>query len=153
MAAARSQEIQKLVAAVSAAEERIASMDASLADLREKAREEQERLRSSEALLKRRIQQLRENRGHLTKQIDEEILRLYERIRSRMGGIAFVASSRERCSACKMQIPHQLYVRLMRGNEILTCEHCGRLQYWAGHFPEKSAHDDSDSEEPEDDET
>ena len=101
-------------------------------------KEEQQRLRASEETLGRRIQELRENRGHLTKQIDEETLRTYERIRSRMGGIAFVASNKERCSACKMQIPHQLYVRLMRGNEILACEYCGRLQYWAGHFPEES---------------
>jgi predicted nucleic acid-binding Zn-ribbon protein len=150
MAAARSQEIQKLGAAASAAEERIASMDASLGELRDKAKEEQKRLEASQASLERRIQQLRTNRDDLTKQIDMETLRTYERIRTRMGGIAFVASNEERCSACKMQVPHQLYVRLIRGNEILACEHCGRLQYWAGHFPEELQQDSPDEAEPED---
>jgi len=153
MAAARSQEIQKLGTAVSAAEERIASMDASLADLREKAKDEQRRLEDLQASLERRIQQLRANRDDLTRQIDEETLRTYERIRTRKGGLAFVASDHEGCSACKMQIPHQLYVRLMRGNEILACEYCGRLQYWAGHFPEDLGEDNPDEAEPENDDS
>jgi len=102
------------------------------------AGEERQRQTASEAALKRRIQRLRDTRGNLTRQIDRETLRKYERIRTRMGGLAFVASSNNQCSACKMQVPHQLYVRLMHGDEILTCEHCGRLLYWAGHFPESS---------------
>jgi len=138
MATARSQELRKLGDAVSIAEDRIASMTDSLEALRTEAEEEHQRQAEQEVVLKRRIRELRDGRGRLTRQIDQDTLRQYERIRTRRGGLAFVASSDNQCSACKMQIPHQLYVRLMRGDEILSCENCGRLLYWAGHFPESN---------------
>jgi hypothetical protein len=67
--------------------------------------------------------------------IEKPMLRTYDRIRGRVGGIAFVAAREGRCSACKMHIPHQIYVQLRKGEEIESCESCGRLLYWSGHFP------------------
>jgi hypothetical protein len=34
-----------------------------------------------------------------------------------------------------MHVPHQAYVALRKGDDILACESCGRLLYWQGHFP------------------
>ena len=34
-----------------------------------------------------------------------------------------------------MHVPHQAYVALRKGDEILACESCERLMYWQGHFP------------------
>ena len=47
-----------------------------------------------------------------------------------------MAVRERRCSACKMVVPHQIYVHLRKGDDILACESCGRLLYWVGHFPE-----------------
>ncbi|MFO0633867.1 MAG: C4-type zinc ribbon domain-containing protein [Nannocystaceae bacterium] len=40
--------------------------------------------------------------------------------------------------ACKMAIPHQIYVLLRKGDDIPACESCGRLLYWSGHFPDET---------------
>ena len=37
-----------------------------------------------------------------------------------------------------MNVPHASYVELRKGTEIKSCESCGRLLYWQGHFPEEA---------------
>ena len=142
MATARSDEIQKVQNAIKEAEVRIATMEESLTALRTKADDEKTRLLASRSDLEQRIQKLRTKRVSMTQQIERGVLQAYERIRRRLGGVAFVAASQERCTACKMRIPHQMFSRLMKGDEIIDCEHCGRLLFWRGHFseePEKEA--------------
>jgi hypothetical protein len=138
MSSARSEEIQKIQAAVDEAEQRIAAMNDSFQSLKAQAEAETERLKKTQAKLEGKLGKLRSGRGDLTDQIDPGTLRTYDRIRRRVGGIAFVATSDRRCLACKMHVPHQAYVSLRKGEEILPCESCGRLLYWQGHFPEEA---------------
>lgn len=138
MAATRTEEIAKLEQGVAEAEQRIAAMTDSLQSLRAQAHAEKERLEASKAKLEKKIARLRRNRGALTEKLQTDLLRTYDRIRKHVGGIAFVRAAEGRCSACKMVIPHQIYVHLRKGDDIPACESCGRLLYWAGHFPEES---------------
>ncbi len=137
MITTRSDEIQKLQKGVEETEQRIAALQSDLDDLRGKAATEKERLAELRGKLEVKIAKLRGTRGGLTGKLDRELLGTYERIRKRLGGLAFVAAHRERCSACKMVTPHQIYVLLRRGEEIPACESCGRMLYWSGHFPDE----------------
>jgi predicted nucleic acid-binding Zn-ribbon protein len=128
-------------------------MEAQLAALRSAAETEKQRLAEEQKSLEESIEKSRKLRAKSGKLrlkavagIDKEILGNYERIRKRLGGTAFVAAHRERCTACKMMIPHILYMRLLKGKEILPCESCGRLLYWSGHFPED--HDKQEEAKP-----
>jgi predicted nucleic acid-binding Zn-ribbon protein len=134
LAQARSEELTKIAAAISSAEERIASMQAALGELRERFTDERGKLETSGRELNQQLARAQSSRGTLTSAIERELLRTYERIRKRAGGIAFVAVRERRCAACKMQVPHQIYVGLRKGDQIPACETCGRLLYWAGHF-------------------
>ncbi len=135
MITARTQEISKLQEAVDTTEARIAKMDAALSQLRSQAAAEKERLTTEQAKLERAIRRAQKSRSGLTAEIDRDTLRKYERIRRRTGGMAFVPARRERCTACKMMVAHINYMRLLKGQEIVSCESCHRLLYWAGHFP------------------
>lgn len=136
MATTRQEEIEKLKKGVADAEHRIAAMTDSLESLRAQADTEKTRLEASKAKLEKKVGRLRRNRTTLTEKLAPALLRTYDRIRKRVGGIAFVPAVKGRCSACKMVIPHQIYVHLRKGEDIPGCESCGRLLYWAGHFPE-----------------
>jgi len=148
MVAARSEEIGKLQQGVADAEERITAMHTALSDLRGQADAEKKRLSELEVKLRTRITKLRGSRGDLTGKIAPDVLGSYDRIRRRLGGIAFVAAHRDRCTACKMVIPHQIYVQLRRGDEIPGCESCGRLLYWSGHFPDEQKDDAAEQAKP-----
>jgi len=138
MAEARAQEIAKIDETVATVEARIEEMEAALADLRAKAEAEKEKLLASQGTLEKKVARLRKKREALVAAVDPALLRVYDRIRKRHGGIAFAPASEERCLGCKMQVPHLIYAQLVKGAGIPHCEHCGRLLYWAGHFPEEA---------------
>lgn len=137
MITTRADEIAKLQKGVEETEQRIAALQTNLDELRGQAAAEKERLAELRGKLEIKLGKLRSTRGGLTSKLDRDLLGTYERIRKRLSGLAFVAAHRERCSACKMIIPHQIYVLLRKGDEIQACESCGRLLYWSGHFPDE----------------
>lgn len=59
-----------------------------------------------------------------------DILRKYEMIRSKRGGLGLVLVKDEICQGCFTHIPPQVYIILKRGTEeLLSCPHCHRLLY------------------------
>ena len=149
MIQSRTQEIARISEAVSEAEARIESMTTSLGQFREEASKEQTRLESERAELTSKLEAAQSRRQEFKDKIETELLRTYERIRKRNGGLGFVAAHRRHCLACEMQVPHQLYVVLRRGDEIVYCDGCGRLLYWSGHFPKERDRLDAKDEQSE----
>jgi len=137
MAAARTQELERIREAIEQAEARIGGMEKGLEELRAQVDVEREKLVAEQKELEEKLAKANAKRTTLTAKIDRELLREYERIRKRGGGVAFVPAHRRHCMACNVHVPHQGYVVLRRGDEILRCESCGRLLYWSGHFPKE----------------
>jgi predicted nucleic acid-binding Zn-ribbon protein len=143
MASTRTEEILKIKTAVEEAEGKLAEMRSSFDDVRGKADAEAERLRKAQGKLDAKLEKLEAGRKSLKSQVELDTIRTYERIRKRVGGMAFVAASEGRCTACKMHVPHQTFVALRKGEEIHSCENCGRLLFWKGLFPEDDTSSDN----------
>ncbi len=137
MASARNEEIAKIKAALEETLGKLAAMQESFESVRLQANAESERLKKTQTKLEAKLSKLESGRASLKGVLDIATIRSYERIRKRIGGAAFVATSEGRCTACKMQVPHQTFVSLRKGDEIHNCENCGRLLYWKGLFPEE----------------
>lgn len=137
MASTRTEEINKIKVAVEETEAKLEGMRTSFEDIRTKADAEADRLRKAQTKLEAKLAKLEMGRKDLKGQVDIDTIRTYERIRKRVGGMAFVAASEGRCTACKMHVPHQTFVALRKGEEIHSCESCGRLLFWKGLFPEE----------------
>lgn len=74
-------------------------------------------------------------REPLLKNIDEEMLLRYARIRSsKKTGAAVVPLRGESCSGCHMRVTAQIINEIMAGNKLHACHHCGRLLYHADNF-------------------
>src|SRR5690606_28108442 len=125
LSSTRAAEIDKIKEVVAEAEQRIAMMNDQLVAAQGSAEEEKARLHETQSKTAARLEKLRSRRTSLTSQIQPDILSSYERIRRKGGGLAFVAARERRCSACKMVVPHQIYVHLRQGDDILACESCG----------------------------
>ncbi len=138
LADSRESELSRIDNAIAEAEGRIKAMEGGLSDLRESFATERARLDEIEAKFQRSYKKARKARKSLTDTIEQGLLRRYERIRKRVGGIGFVAVRERRCTACKMAVPHQTYVSLRNAELIAVCESCGRLLYWAGLFPDEN---------------
>lgn len=143
LATTRAQEIDNINAAIKAAEERLETMEKSLAELKTQVDAEIAKLEAEKAKVEAAMASDSGARAQLSKQVERDILRTYERIRRRSGGVAFVPVRERRCGACRMTVPHSQYVELRHGNSVEPCESCGRLMYWQGHFPEEKARVDA----------
>ncbi len=139
MANTREEKIQGLDEAIGDAESRIKVMEDGLGELRDSINAERERLEKIEAKQEKAQKKAHKNRKGLMEKIDKPVLRRYERIRKRGGGVGFVAVINRRCSACKMAVAHQTYVGLRAAENIPLCESCGRMLFWDGLFPEESS--------------
>jgi uncharacterized protein len=58
---------------------------------------------------------------------------MYARIRARIRDGVAVAEARNRsCTACFMSLRPQVMAEIRRGEEVLTCDNCGRILYFVG---------------------
>ena len=113
-------------------------MEGGLGDLRESFATERAAARQARDQAERGAKKASLARKGLTDNIEKTLLRRYERVRKRVGGIGFVAVRERRCTACKMAVAHQTYVSLRNAEMIPVCESCGRLLYWANLFPDEN---------------
>ena len=137
MMSTRSEELERIRTAIEETTQRIDGMQTGFDDLAKKAGAEREKMEEEQGKYQKILRRAHKNRSKLTEGISQRTLRTYERIRTKSGGLGFVATHRRICTACKMQVPHQAYVTLKRGEELVNCENCGRLLYFAGLFPDE----------------
>lgn len=71
-----------------------------------------------------------ELRNSLTAELPPGIVKKYENIRLKRGGLGMALVKNETCQGCYIHIPPQVYIQLRRGvEELLTCPHCHRILY------------------------
>ncbi|QJA06262.1 hypothetical protein FVE67_05345 [Thermosulfurimonas marina] len=89
-----------------------------------------------------------EERTRLLQEIPQTLLRRYEFIRERKGGLAIVAVENGTCGGCHMHIPPQLFNELQRDDKYYECPLCRRLIYYKKiYFPEPEEAEEAPAEE------
>jgi len=63
------------------------------------------------------------------REIDQNILAFYEKIRIWAGNTAVVPVKKQACYGCYMKLNDKTYADVIKGEEIKTCPHCGRILY------------------------
>lgn len=103
------------------AEQRLAQAQADLARILEE-------FRLSSVAIDEEIASLTAARQENAADIGEDLLRRYERLREKKGGLAVVAVRGGVCEGCHVTVPDRLLSRLERDEELVaTCDGCGRL--------------------------
>ena len=88
-------------------------------------------LDGKQATLSGRLEELKKERDELTSKVDEDLLDRFNRLFSSKGDAAVVALEHDVCTGCHMKITTQTAVRVKGGKEIVSCEQCGRILYFA----------------------
>lgn len=71
---------------------------------------------------------LLKDREKQTKNIEERLLRSYNKIRENaMNGLAVVMVKRDACGGCFNVVPPQRQADIREKKKIIVCEHCGRI--------------------------
>lgn len=70
-----------------------------------------------------------EKKSKLTSIMNQKILSFYEKIRKWAKNSAVVPVKKQACYGCFMKIYDKTYLAVQKGEEIVTCPHCGRILY------------------------
>lgn len=70
-----------------------------------------------------------ERKNKLIEQMNQKILSFYQKIRKWARNTAVVPVRKQACYGCFMKIYDKTYLAILKGEEIVTCPHCGRILY------------------------
>ncbi|MGC9108712.1 MAG: zinc ribbon domain-containing protein [Caldimicrobium sp.] len=73
---------------------------------------------------------LLKKRKEIAEKISGGVLRKYELIRQKKGGVGIAAVENGVCEGCFMSVPPQLYNELQKDNRFYECPHCKRIIYF-----------------------
>ncbi len=86
---------------------------------------------------RQQVEDARAERERLMKELPKQMSALYNRIGSRIrDGVAMAEARNGACTACYMALRPQVMADVRRGEEVITCDNCNRILYYA---PEKAA--------------
>ena len=78
------------------------------------------------------IEAARADRERLTRELPKATTALYNRIRARIrDGVAVAEARNGACTACYMALRPQIMSDVRRGTEVITCDNCNRILYYA----------------------
>lgn len=128
----RSQLDDEALAAMEALEEAQQALRRARAELEELERRhgaEQEELRARKRALEREIEESQARRGEQVSEVDEVLLRLYDRIAATRQGRAVAKVEGGACQGCRISLPTNLIQRARTGNDTVQCSSCERILY------------------------
>ncbi len=88
-------------------------------------------LEAKQATLEGRLEELKKEREELAAKVDEDLLDRFNRLFTSKGDAAVVALEHDVCTGCHMKVTTATVVRVRGGKEIVSCEQCGRILYFA----------------------
>ena len=113
----------------------LAALDGKLAELTERQGDTLERLGAAETEVDASIARLAAQHPGAVEAVPKPLLTAYDRLRSRLGGVAVARLVGGRCDGCHLSLPAMELDRIRHQNagSLETCEQCGRILVIAGH--------------------
>jgi predicted nucleic acid-binding Zn-ribbon protein len=96
-----------------------------------KLKAEQDRILGEQKEIERKKGTLEKDRAGLLPLIPPDQLMLYQKIARKTTGIAMSPVTDDFCSICQMRVRPQMLDDIWTMKEIITCEACGRILYYA----------------------
>jgi predicted nucleic acid-binding Zn-ribbon protein len=119
--------ILDLMGASEPLEVNVKKAEGALAKEKQDVEAEKKQARDRTAADQKQIDELKTDRAGVVSQIPPPLYTLYERIRKKWHGIAVAEVQDGRCTACQIALRPQHYQDVRRGDQVLTCESCGRI--------------------------
>jgi predicted nucleic acid-binding Zn-ribbon protein len=118
--------ILECMESIEAAGGSVSHAEGEAAAVRERVDAESKSLDEREAVLRAELARLRAERERMCARIDPAVLAQYSRIASRRRP-AVVRISQEICVGCRVNIPPQNYIEILKAERIITCGNCHRI--------------------------
>ena len=114
-----------------AAQKQVKAAAQALAEISQLAEGELRDLAGAEGNLQKELAKLESNRAELASVVDEGVRLRYERLFKSKGGNVVVGVEHGACGGCHMRVPAQSLVLCRAAEEIVVCQNCARILYFA----------------------
>ncbi|QER41567.1 hypothetical protein F1847_01970 [Thermodesulfobacterium sp. TA1] len=136
----KEEELLKLMEEIEKLEQEKAKLEEEFTKVEDIFNQEKQKFDDYCSQLNQDKEKLLEKRISLSKKIPSRLLKKYELLRERKGGLGIAPVDNYVCEGCYMAIPPQLYNEIQRDNRYYECPHCKRLIFYKKfYFPEESA--------------
>ena len=110
-------------------EKRVSELESGLATLRKDRDLAARALGTAQSIVETEMAALASERAQLVGRVPEQLLGVYEQLRSRLGGIAVARLVASRCDGCHLTLPATELdrIRHLPPGELVTCDQCGRI--------------------------
>jgi predicted nucleic acid-binding Zn-ribbon protein len=114
---------------IDAAEKEVVVLKDDLADMQHEIEDQQSTIRKQAEEKRNTLDELNRKRASVWDELDVKIQKIYERASIQGNGIAVAAVVDGVCQVCRMNLPPQAYIELMRMTGLQMCPACQRLIY------------------------
>jgi predicted nucleic acid-binding Zn-ribbon protein len=122
-------EIEKFEKSVELKKEEKTSLEKEIEQLEAEIVLVQNDIQSKLDVLDKQKKTIYENRDKLIETIDSNIYKFYEKIKKWAGNSAVSPVKKQACMGCFMKINDKTYADVIKGEEITSCPHCGRVLF------------------------
>lgn len=119
-------ELLGLIEEIDSIKEQIADNESELSSKDDEMAQEEKHISDKIASLEKKIKAGDKGRQAKIKEINEVVLRRYQRIRRRFND-AVVLAEAGTCRGCNVKVPPQVYIDLLKGQELMNCPNCQRI--------------------------
>lgn len=119
-------ELVGLIEEIDSIKEQIVDNEKELATKHDEMAQEEKLIAEKIAALEKKIKSGGKGRQAKAKEIDDLFLRRYQRIRRRFND-AVVLAENGTCRGCNVKLPPQVYIDLLKAQELMNCPNCQRI--------------------------
>jgi uncharacterized protein len=123
------EEIVRLDALADAKAKELDEIKAQLAEEEETIKELKDAIDTNVKALEASRNDVYEQKSILVSTVDAKVLAFYEKIKRWANESAVVPVKKQACYGCHMKLSDRFYSEFTLSDEIMTCQHCGRIIY------------------------
>jgi predicted nucleic acid-binding Zn-ribbon protein len=123
------EEIARLDAVIESKASEIEEAKANLEEVQKESEEIRASIEKQMAEIEKQREEVYAAKQKLISEMSQKILTFYEKIRKWAGNTTVVPVRKQACYGCFMRINDKTYSGVIRGDDIVTCPHCGRILY------------------------
>jgi hypothetical protein len=114
---------------IEGAEQQVKVLKADRADLASEVEEQQNLIRKEAEAQSRELASLNKEREEIWGELEPKMQKMYSRAKQQGKGIAVAAVADGVCHVCRINIPPQAFIELMRLESMSMCPNCQRIIY------------------------
>lgn len=110
-------------------EKTVKALEADFASLSVEIREKTSEITNNAEARRIELEEACSERDTIFNKLDPKLQAIYLKVKNKSGGVGVAAVEDGVCQVCRMNIPPQLFIELMRMEQLIQCPSCQRLIY------------------------